>query len=224
MSVGDRDGGGPAPPDDEDRGLLRGLPGDGEGPQTEPRSPPRRPGGAAPPASGGDAGPRTAADGFPADLAAAIESLAAGQRRIEAKLDRALSEVREGGPDFAELKRAIDPRNRPRLPPPKPESGPVFRPPSARSSLGAPAGMRPQRPNRPPRRGRESPSPIRVPAISAHRRMLKMSATLGSRSAAISSDPSGKMARVRIARDVPTLAERRLRRSSPGAHRHGRRR
>ena len=111
MSVGNGDGGGPAPPDDEDRGLLRGLPGDGEGSQTEPRSPPRRPGGAAPPASGDDPDPRSAAAGSPADLAAALESLAAGQRRIEAQLGEALaalSEVREAGPDFAELKRTIE--------------------------------------------------------------------------------------------------------------------
>ena len=116
MASGKSGGGGRGPADDEGRKLLFGLPTESEDSEAEPRSPSRRPAGApasasAPPVSGDDPGPRSAADGSPADLAAAIRSVAAGQRRLEATLAEAtvaLSEAREIGSGFAALKQAVE--------------------------------------------------------------------------------------------------------------------
>lgn len=119
MTSGKSDGGGRGPADDDGRKLLFGLPKEGEGPETEPRSPPRQPAGTAvsaspavPPASRHRPGSQSAAaDGSSADLAAAVESLAAGQRRLDAKLAEAiamLAAIGEMGPNLAELNRSIE--------------------------------------------------------------------------------------------------------------------
>ena len=114
MTSGTRDGPGPA--DEQGRRLLLGDPKEDESPEAEPL--PRRPAGASAPSSPAAAsaakdGPasQSAGDGSPADLAATLESLDSGQRRLEAKLadvTAALSEVREAGPTLAQLERMIE--------------------------------------------------------------------------------------------------------------------
>ena len=85
-------GGGSAPPDD-DFDILRGTPREGAAPASK-AGPVARPASAGPPAPAAGAPPSGRS---PADLAAALESVAAGQRRLDGMLDeatRVLAEVR----------------------------------------------------------------------------------------------------------------------------------